>query len=170
MIEIYCDGSSKGNGKNNSVAGFGVCVLSQDQDGKGGARIKYMYKEQHIGATNNEMELRALLFALKYALCECEGSNVIIKSDSAYCVNMFNDWIYKWYRNEWKRSGKKDIENLDLVKQIWEYCKIDFPNFRVERVSGHAGILGNEIADALATDDEAKLSKILKDNEEIYEK
>ena len=132
MIEIYCDGSAKANGTKDNAAGFGVCVLVPDLSKKSGARIDYTYKEQYIGATNNQMELRALLYALRFAVHKCEGQNVVIKSDSAYCVNMYNDWIYKWHANGWKRSGNKEIENLGLVKQIWEYCKIDYPNFKVE--------------------------------------
>ena len=27
IIEIYCDGSAKNNGKNNSEGGYGICVL-----------------------------------------------------------------------------------------------------------------------------------------------
>ena len=167
MIEIYCDGSSKGNGKENSAAGFGVCVLVPDQGYKSGFRIEYTHKGQLTGATNNQMELRALLYALGFAVHECEGQNVLIKSDSAYCVNMFNDWIYKWHANGWKRPGNKEIENLGIIKELWEYCKIDYPNFRVEKVPGHCGILGNTLADALATNDEAKIDKIFKENEQF---
>ena len=169
MIEIYCDGSAKANGTKDNVAGFGVCVLVPDQGRKSGAHIEYDYKEQHIGATNNQMELRALLHALGLAINRYEKEKVLIKSDSAYCVNMFNDWIYKWHANGWKRPGNKEIENLGIIKQIWEYCKIDYPNFRVEKVQGHANILGNELADVLSRNDENKIKKIFLENEEIYE-
>ena len=99
MVEIYCDGSSKGNGKEDSAAGFGVCVLIPTSGYKSGYRIEYTHRGQFIGATNNQMELRALLYALNLAVYEYEGQDVLIKSDSAYCVNMFNDWIYKWHAN-----------------------------------------------------------------------
>ncbi len=167
MIEIYCDGSSKGNGKEDSTAGFGVCVLVPDQSHKSGYRIEYDYKAQFVGATNNQMELRALLHALGLAVHKYEKQNVLIKSDSAYCVNMFNDWIYKWHINGWKRPDNKEIENLGIIKEIWEYCKIDYPNFRVDKIPGHCGILGNELADALAVNDEAKIKKIFKENEQF---
>ena len=160
MVEIYCDGSSKGNGNDNSAAGFGVCALVPDQNRKSGFRVEYDYKAQFVGATNNQMELRALVHKF-------EGQNVLIKSDSAYCVNMFNDWIYKWHTNSWKRPGNKEIENLGIVKEIWEYCKIDYPNFRVDKIPGHCGILGNELADALAVNNEAKIKKIFEENEQF---
>jgi ribonuclease HI len=52
-----------------------------------------------------------------------------------------------------------------LVKQIYSYLTIEFNNFDIVKVKGHNGNLGNEIADALATFDKAKLAKIYEDNE-----
>ena len=68
------------------------------------------------------------------------------------------------------RQKNQPIENLDLVKQIWEYCKLEWPNFTVEKVSGHSGLLGNELADALSTNNQTKIDKILKENDYFYEK
>ena len=167
MIEIYCDGSSKGNGKEDSAAGFGVCALVPDQNRKSGYRIDWTYQKECIGATNNQMELKALIRAFSLAITRYQNEQVVIKSDSVYCVNMFNDWIFKWHSNGWKRPGNKEIENLDLVQKIWEYCKIDYPNFRVDKVPGHCGLIGNELADALARNDEAKIKKIFEENEQF---
>ena len=100
-----------------------------------------------MNTTNNKMELTALLYALELTQTKYKNKQCVIKSDSAYCVNMFNTWIYNWNQNNWIRSKNQSIENLDLVKQIWEYCKIEWPNFIVEKVPGHCGLIGNELAD-----------------------
>lgn len=170
IVELYTDGSAKANGTEGNCGGFGVCCLVPDESCKTGFRIDYTISRQCKNVTNNQMELKAIITALKmtqtrYKDCEC-----IIKSDSAYCVNMINNWIYHWFRNGWTRAKGETIENLDLVKKIWEYLKIDFANFRVEKVPGHANLLGNEMADALATNNQIKLDKILKENDTLYEK
>lgn len=109
------------------------------------------------------MELTALLCALDLTQTKYKQEKCIIKSDSAYCVNMFNQWIYNWHQNDWVRPKNQSIENLDLVKQIWEYCKLEWPSFTVEKVPGHSGLLGNEIADALATKNDKKLEEIFQE-------
>jgi len=162
MIEIYTDGSAKNNGFENSQGGFGVAVFNIEKDNT--LRPLMFYSKRERGVTNNQMELSALLYALELAQTTYAYDICRIKSDSAYCVNMYNDWMEKWSRNNWTRAGGKPIENADLVLQIWRYKTINYPNFIVEKTSGHNGIIGNEIADALATNDRAKLEKILLQN------
>lgn len=132
--------------------------------------IDNIINNREINTTNNRMELTALLQALELTQTKYKKEKCIIKSDSAYCVNMFNDWIYNWNKNNWTRPKNQSIENLDLVKQIWEYCKLEWPNFVVEKIPGHSGLLGNEIADALATANKTKLHKIFKENDSFYGK
>lgn len=162
MIEIYTDGSARNNGSENSQGGFGVAVFNVAKDNQ--LQPLMFYSQQGRGITNNQMELKALLYALDLAQTSYAYDICKIKSDSAYCVNMFNDWIEKWARNDWMRAGNKPIENIDLVLEIWKYKNINYPNFVVEKTSGHNGIVGNEIADALATNDRTKLEKILIQN------
>ena len=169
MVEIYVDGSSKDNGKKNNCGGFGVCAMILDKDSKTGSRIDYLYNKQINNTTNNRMEMTAILHALELTQTRYKQDKCTIKSDSAYCVNMFNDWIYQWNHNGWTRYKNQPIENLDLVKQIWEYCKLEWPNFTVEKVKGHNGLLGNEVADLLATNQLNKLADFLKNNDIIYD-
>ena len=160
-VEIYTDGSAKNNGKQGNCGGFGLCVIDPDSGSSADARILYTYSKRYENTTNNRMELSAIIKALELSTSEYKDYLCIIKSDSAYCVNMINEWIYSWHSNGWKRTGNKEVENLDLVQKIWEYLKIDYPNFRIEKVPGHANIFGNEIADALSTNNIEKLAKIL---------
>ena len=170
IVEIYTDGSAKANGTKENCGGFGVCCLIPDENCKTGFRVDFTVSQQILCVTNNRMELKAIIEALRLSQTRYKDYECVIKSDSAYCVNMINDWIYHWFRNGWTRAKGEPIENLDLIKEIWEYLKIDFANFRVEKILGHANIPGNEIADALATNNKVKLEKILIENDSLYEK
>lgn len=159
MINIYTDGSCH---YNPGPGGFSVIILSPDKH-----EIKYKYTEFEENTTNNRMELKAVLHALKIATEELKSETVFIYSDSAYVVNIFNDWIYKWSRNDWKNSKNLTIENLDLIQPLYKYCIINFPNYQVMKVTGHQGIVENELADALCTNNQAKFAKILKKHDII---
>ena len=56
-----------------------------------GFRIDHIMSNQVINTTNNRMELTALLYALELTQTKYKDEQCVIKSDSAYCVNMFNN-------------------------------------------------------------------------------
>lgn len=155
MIKMYCDGSSKDNGKENNMGGYGLVVFRDDT-------LVYHYGEQCMDTTNNREELKALIHALKLSQTAFKDEVCVIYSDSAYVVNMCNEWIRNWARNNWLNSKKVTVENIDLVKQIYNYIILDFPNFQITKVPGHSGVLGNELADAMATNNQVKFDKFLK--------
>ena len=155
MIEIYTDGSTLKNGAKDAEGGFGVVVI---KDGK----IIKAHSARCSATTNNREEMKAILHAFEWAESNVNpAETVIIYSDSAYCVNMINDWIWNWAKNGWKNSKKKEVENIDLVKELYKYVSKEFFNCQVVKVKGHAGNAGNELADALATFDEKKYFKTL---------
>lgn len=156
MIKIYTDGSAKNNGKQNSNGGFGVVAFKDNE-------IIYHYNEQCKNTTNNREELKAILYAFELAQTKYKSETCIIYSDSSYCVNICNNWIYTWARNNWINSKKKQVENIDLVKSLYKYLTTDFFNCQVVWLKGHDNTDGNELADALATNDNAKFNKIIKD-------
>lgn len=161
MIKIYTDGSSKGNpGK----GGFGVVVFNNDTL----VKHKSYYFDN---VTNNQMELQAIVCALKiinefYNKEVCE-----IYCDSSYCVNICNNWIKGWAQNNWTRGKGEEIKNLDTIKELYSYLNVEFPNFIIKKCGGHSGDPGNELADALATNNQAKFAEFLKkvDKEYIYD-
>lgn len=156
MIRIYADGSSQGN---PGFGGFGVVVIENDT-------YVNIYSKHYENITNNQGELKALLFALGLATTKYKSDQVTIYSDSAYSVNLFNDWIFTWAMNGWKTSKKEPIKNKDLILQLYEFAKIDYPNFYVTKIRGHYGIFGNELADAAASKNEEKLAKIFLENKD----
>lgn len=160
MVNIYCDGSSRGN---PGLGGFGIAVVENDT-------YIDLYSKQYENITNNQAELKALLFALGLATTKYNLDKVTIYSDSAYTVNLFNNWIFMWAQNGWLTANKEPIKNKELVLQLYEFAKRDFPNFYVTKISGHSGIIGNELADAAATFNQAKLEKIFLENKDTIVK
>lgn len=173
---FYTDGACS---RNPGPGGFGVVSLTESQIRTKNnwdewctdhyeQKIEYRYSEYCEQTTNNREELKAILHVFQLAAAD-KDNNYIIYSDSAYAVNMINSWIYNWAKNNWKNSKNKEIENIDLVKSLYNYLNIDFFNCQVVKVEGHAKILGNELADALATKNYDKYLKLLKQNQILSE-
>ena len=102
------------------------------------------------------MELQALYEALMLADELYKEEKVKIISDSAYCINMVSSWIYSWARNGWRTSAKKQVENLDLVQEIYKLIDQPFYHCTFEKIDGHSEHIGNELADAFATNNIGK--------------
>ena len=154
--QIYTDGSSRGN---PGPGGWGVAVFHDNT-------IVYAEHDFCSYTTNNREELKSILQALQFA-AERPKDSFTIYSDSAYCVNICTNWIETWAKNNWKNSKKQTVENLDLIKELYSYLHADpadewqVCNFRIEKVEGHVGLIGNEIADALATNNTKKFDELI---------
>jgi ribonuclease HI len=135
-VIIYTDGACSGN----------------PGDGGWGAILKYGKHEKEISGfekntTNNQMELRAAIEALK---CLKEPCEVELYSDSAYLVNAFTkNWVKNWKENGWVTSSKEEVKNIDLWKQLDKYTEIH--NIKWIKVKGHSDNEFNNRCDELAT-------------------
>ena len=144
---IYVDGSCNGNGKAVNSGGFGVVVLDNNEN------IIYTYSERCENTTNNREELKAIIYAMehygKQSLLDW-NEIIVVYSDSNYCVQTLNEWMFNWERNGWIKSDKKIPENLDLIKK---YFNLYQKGYRIDlrKIKGHAGHKFNEMADGLAT-------------------
>ena len=131
MIEIYTDGSAKGN---PGPGGYGVVM-----------RFNGKEKELSQGyrlTTNNRMELLAIIVALESL--KTNKHAVSIYSDSKYVIDSIDKgWVFTWEKKNFK--GKK---NNDLWKR---YLQLH-PKFNIKYhwVKGHNGHPENERCDALA--------------------
>ena len=136
-ITIFSDGAAKGN---PGRGGFG-------------AVISYVDKVVEIGAhkartTNNEMELTAVVEALK--VVQNAGVPVAIYTDSKYVVEGAKGWIFGWVKNGWQTKAETDVANKELWQELLPLLK----KIEIEwhKVPGHVGIIGNERADTIASD------------------
>ena len=147
---IYTDGSCLANGQAHNEGGFGVAVFDND-----GETLLTAYSAREKNTTNNRMEIKAILYALKNYGKKVEYDDFIkdipiVYSDSNYCVQTFTNWMFGWQRRGWIKSDKKVPENLDLIKQYFDLYKEGY-RIDLRKVKGHAGEIGNELADQLAT-------------------
>lgn len=113
--------------------------------------------------TNNRMELMAIYNALNSYFrnrnlsdnCE-KASKININTDSAYCINIFTNWVEGWKANGWRRGKKKEpIENVELIIDIYNQIKIlkeDFTDVNFIKVKGHSGDKWNEYVDKMAVE------------------
>jgi ribonuclease HI len=90
--------------------------------------------------------------------------DIDIYSDSIYCVNICNNWIWNWVNNDWKNSKNEIIKNFDLIESLYKYLNTKNLSCQVKKINGHSGIVGNELADALATNNWKKFEDIKNKN------
>ena len=135
-VTIFTDGAAKGN---PGRGGFAAVISYADTVVEIGG-----YKER---TTNNEMELTAVVEALKEVARTC--TQAAIYTDSKYVVEGAKGWIFGWVKNGWKTKADTDVANKELWQALLPLLK------QVEimwhKVPGHVGIIGNERADTIAS-------------------
>ena len=151
--KIYTDGAAtmrkQGNEYLKGPGGWAFIILNENDEEICSA---YGGKEK---SSNNAMELTAIKEGLQRFLAfgYC-GKGISVCSDSAYCINIFTQWVEGWKNNGWTRGKKHEpIENLDLVKDIYtliQECKRCFCEVSFVKVKGHAGDYWNEKVDHFA--------------------
>ncbi len=132
-VTIYTDGACQGN------------------PGPGGwaAILRFGKHEKAISGgekdtTNNRMELRAALEALRALTEPCQ---VTLYTDSEYLKRGITEWLPHWKRRNWRRKGGK-LANVDLWMKLDE--EISRHQVQWRWVRGHAGNVLNEKVDKLA--------------------
>lgn len=148
IVIAYTDGGCINNGKADAKASCGVYIpqlnisIAQACEGK---------------QSNNCAELQAIRIALQSIPHEYD---VIIVSDSSYCINIFLKWLPNWIR-------KKDLkrENIELIMSIWSLLCSRPSRVGFRHINSHLStsqkarlssieqqlVAGNEIADSLAS-------------------
>jgi len=127
-MRIYIDGSCR---PSTGLGGYGILMI----DDKGQREV---ITGTQTDTTNNVMELRALIEALKIIKDRQldRHYNIEIFSDSQYVVKGVIEWWDKWKSNGFKTSAGATVKNLDLWKEIEKLknnvrCKLTW-------VRGHA--------------------------------
>ncbi|MBP7319793.1 MAG: ribonuclease HI [Lachnospiraceae bacterium] len=141
-VKLFTDGSARGNP--DGPGGYGAVLQYQDKLGQ-------LHEKELSGGyqktTNNRMELMGVIRGLEALNQPC---HVTLYSDSKYVIDAFRQhWIDSWIKNNWKKSDKKPVKNIDLWKKllkVMEPHQMDFV-----WVKGHDGHPENERCDLLAT-------------------
>lgn len=134
-VEIYTDGSCISDGRPNAAGGWAYCIKSshtEDVYDSGGA----------IGTTNNQMEMTAVLEALKAA---DPNMPTTVYSDSKYVIETLKG-VFKIGKNRelWKQL-KDQAARFTTIRYIW--------------VKGHANNEYNNKVDYLANREATRRSR-----------
>ena len=145
----YTDGGCNNNGYFPNKGGYGVVSFDDDE--------KYVinaWSQLSENTTNNREEMKAILFVMDNFGVKVDewyqGEVPCVFTDSAYAYNTFTNWMFNWAKNGWTKSDGATPENLDIVQCFYDLYK---KGYRIDlaKIKGHDGILGNELADQLAT-------------------
>jgi ribonuclease HI len=138
-VVIYADGACSGN---PGPAGLGAVVID------GPRRVEL---SEYLGVgTNNIAELTAILRSLDEV--EDPARTIVIHTDSQYSIGVL-------------QKGWKAKANAELIASLRQ-ALASRPNVRIVYVQGHAGVLLNERADALARE----AVRARKSKREVYPK
>jgi len=134
-ISIYTDGSSLGN-----PGPGGWCAI-----------LKYKGHEKIISGsekqtTNNRMELKAVIEALKILKEPCE---IDLYSDSTYVLKSIDEWLDNWVKKDFK-----NVKNTDLWKEFLNLKNRHIIN--PHWIKGHSGHDENEKCDKIAKQEALK--------------
>lgn len=133
-VTIYTDGACSGN---PGPGGWAAILIygKQEREISGG----------QLDTTNNQMELRAAIEALKKLKEPCA---VALYTDSKYVLQGMTEWVHGWQKKGWKTADKKPVKNVVLWQELLAAAKphrIDW-----QWVKGHSGDAMNDRVDALA--------------------
>ena len=134
-VVIYTDGACSGN---PGPGGWGVWMSYNGNDRE--------LSGFDADTTNNRMELTATIEALNVLKRPCD---IILYTDSVYVKDGINKWMSGWKSRNWRTAAKKPVKNIELWKALDEATQRHNIDWRW--VKGHAGNIGNEKADQLAT-------------------
>lgn len=124
----YTDGAYSST---RNQGGVGIVIL---KDGKEVLQYSNIYKN----TTNNQMELGAIIIALR--MIKGKIDSLTIYSDSQYCIGCA---VQGWKRKKNKAMWEEFDKQYERVKKL---C----PDIRFIHVKGHNGNKYNEIVDKLA--------------------
>lgn len=92
-----------------------------------------------LGSTNNRVEMLAILSALQTLP---DGSSVIIRTDSQYCINAFSKRVTRF---------SLGVKNQDIIS-MYEVESKRFAKIVFQWVKSHNGDYFNEMADVLSNE------------------
>lgn len=151
---IYTDGGCLGNRRDDGcLGGYGYVVLNSERVllSEGGGKRK--------NVTNNIMEMTAVIESLKelanimdseLEFIEKDKCACLLRSDSKYVIDNYEDYIKEWKSNGWRKKNGKPVLNRELWMRIDNLTR-GFKLFEFEWVKGHSGDHYNEMVDAIAT-------------------
>ena len=144
---IYTDGSSKGN---PGRGGWGAILISALRQAQGDfENIVLEIGGREGNTTNNRMEMKAVIEALRLVPLAQGKAEVELHTDSEYVLKGATIWIKNWQKNNWRTKDKREVLNKDLWQEL--LAEMEKRNVEWKKVLGHSGHEYNERCDKIAT-------------------
>jgi len=146
---IFTDGACINNGKNNAKGGIGIYFPGGELN-----NISHEFINQPI--TNQRAELYAIYTALRQIVNKkYKYEEIIIYSDSLYSIKSLTEWIKRWEQNGWITANNKPVQNLDIIRPIYNILMDKKYNIKFQHVRSHTKektfeAICNDKADRLA--------------------
>jgi ribonuclease HI len=162
ILRVYTDGSSSANGRKNCTSGCGVYFLETDERlSLTSSRASLLCGVELQVESNNVGELLGILTALVH--CKDKDQDLVIYTDSMYCLNSITMWSPSWIERGWITAGGTPVKNKEIIRKIL-HEKSKFKSVYFKHVRAHKkepddkdsdewrDWHGNDVADKLATD------------------
>ena len=136
-LNIYTDGSCRSGPRRG-----GVGILYVWIDSSGNEETDTLPQLGFPGATNNEMELKAPIYALKNSgayMDKGHFSRILIHTDSQYVVNNYRNAMFTWPKKRWRTMSGSPVANAHLWKDLVKAMKKTRKRVDFVWVKGHSG-------------------------------
>ena len=148
-MRVFTDGACSKNGKPDAKAGFAVW-FPEHKELSVSRRLPNSDPQ-----TNQRAEMSAIACAA--AVLETAGyldEDILIYTDSEYCINCFTKWLSGWVSRGWKTAEGKDVLHQELIRETSGRLA-KFKSHRFVHVKAHSGAAddlskNNDIVDRMA--------------------
>ena len=137
-VQVYTDGGCK---PNPGPGGWGAIIRFDDHE--------WLLSGNAPETTNNQMEMQAAVIALATLDSLLGRCTVDLYTDSEYLRQGITSWVEAWARNGWQTKGREPVKNEALWRSLHTFTQRHHVAWHW--LKGHAGHVGNERADRLAT-------------------
>ena len=149
MVRVFTDGACSNNGRKDAKAGYAAWFPDH----------KELSTSGRVSADQSQTNQRAEMMAIHTAVSVLEQNgyhdeDVVIYTDSDYCINCLTKWIPGWISRGWKTAEGKDVLHRDLIESISSRLS-KFKSYRFHHVRAHTGgcddlSVNNDIVDKMA--------------------
>ena len=144
-VTVYTDGSCYPNPDGRGGWAF-YCMWN------GIPHIRHGFAEV---ATNNRMELEAIMHALLFVPLVgnlSRGAPLVVYTDSQYAKRALTEWVPSWEARGWVTASGDEVKNRDLITKTYSLVEAHrkVRAFDLRWVKGHAGNPENELVDTWA--------------------
>ena len=147
-LNIYADGSSKPKPRRG---GIGIRYVFINDLGE--EVTQDLALPGYLGATNNEMELKACVIGLQNAVPYLSDKNfeyIVVHTDSNYVVTNYNNALFLWPKTKWLKKDGGPVLNTRLWKDLVKWTVKVRKYVYIRKVKGHSEDVHNKEVDRQA--------------------